>query len=568
MKLEGVLTVGLGQKGDGKGPMQAKRATVNCSCHEEPAPRCFALASQVQVEPLAVIAEAGLIPEPPPRASNDGRHEIEEVPESSERCPRCLPLDDVYIEQCYQRILELDSCESRAEIIEGINTILSEMADKAERENGSYTTMVDSMLMLHWTRREGNSTSYDEHMQEHVDTIALLTKAWISNKTFSGRRVRVLDASCGTGKVLEAFLDAMPHRVLRKLRIVANDVSSASIEAAKKTLARFEGKVRIDYTPYDLTQQLPEGRFDLILFSQTLPFICDEKALRDQRLGLALPNESRHITAKRHVLEALMGKVKPGKGDFLLIDEHPMRLSKIPDDFEGIVEDVLFREIFRPISRSTLINDVMKRIDKARFRGHIESFIDREHSMYLIDSTVDKNHARNGCDCTVGSDDTPAEKESQEQIRRIIKRAEGIHQTVVPRLQEFESEDGTTYKPIGANEKRLVIDPQLYDERIDHKPGFWRTNGHYNMVVISDLMHQVGIDGYRCVIEKLKRSGKVGPGSALLFIDKWPPPPESLNPVGNSDARTFIFNAFDDHVFLGSIRCGDKYGYLYVVRNL
>ncbi len=558
----------VGHKGDGKGPERPK--TLACSCHEENhshSGRCFGSAGQLQVEPIADIAQVSTIIANLPPASNDEVH-ADELPDSSRQCARCAPLDDKYIGDCYQRILDLRSCSSKVEVMEGIEGILSEMADKAQRENGSYTTMVDSMLMLHWTRREGNSTSYDEHMQEHVDTIAVLAKAWLASKSMGGKKIRVLEASCGTGKVLEAFLDAMPPKMLRKLRIVANDVSSAAIEATKKTLARFEGKVRIEYTRHDLTQGLPEGRFDLVILSQTLPFICDEKALRDQRLGLALPNESRHITAKRHVLEALIGKLKAGKGDFLLIDEHPMKLSKVPDDFESIVEDMLFREIFRPISRSTLINDVMKRIEKARFRGHYESFIDRQHSMYLIDSTLVKNNHRTSYDSSAPDVQFRGERGGVDDNRRIIRRAESIHHMLVPRLQEFEGEEGTQYKALMNGQKTLLIDPQFYDEKVDHKPGFWRTNGHYDMVVISDLVHEVGIDGYRCVIEKLKRSGKVGPGSTLLFIDKWPAPSESLNPVGNNDARTLIFNAFDDHVFLSSIRCGDRYGYLYVVRQL
>jgi hypothetical protein len=201
--------------------------------------------------------------------------------------------------------------------------------------------------------------------------------------------------------------------------------------------------------------------------------------------------------------------------------------------------------------------------------------------MYAINSTSVRNHDISSNDLSCGCESPPsgvlemkeaaeASKEEVDEdryIKKITSRMEVIHPEIVARLQEFEGTNGTVFKPIQAGEKRLLINKKFYDEHIDHKPGFWRTNGHYNLVTIAGLAHHLGPEGYRCLIEKLHKSNKIGPGSALLFIDTFPAPPGSSDPMGNSDARSLVFSA-DDHVFCGSVRYGNKYGYLYVVKEL
>lgn len=515
------------------------------------------------------------------------RSGISEIPrdcrETAGQDTKCHPPDDVYIGECYRRILALEGTGSRHEIIAGINRIFSDMAKTAETENRSYTSMIDSLLMLHWTRREGDSTSYDKHMQAHVDAISVLIRAMMKNKPI-GKKFRIFDASCGTGKVLEATLDSLSKKSLRKVRIVANDVSAAAIEETRRTLAKFGPKLKVEYTRHDLTQELPQGRFDLIILSQTLALICDEKALRDKRLGREVPYESRHNTAKRKLLENLFGKVKVDQGEFWLIDEDPMRLSELPEHFQGIVEETLFREIFTECPKTTLVNEVMKRINAARFRAHAECYIDRRHAMYLITSTAVRSHdiGNEGSDLSCGLETIPpsgileikqpanATKEQFDEeryVKKIIGRMQMIHPEIAARLQTFEGPTGTVFKSIQEGEKKLVINKQFYEENIRNKPGFWRTNGHYNLVVISGLAHELGQEDYRCLIEKLHRSKKIGPGSAVLFVDTFPAPPGSEKPMGNMDARTLVFSQ-DNHVFCGSVRYGHKYGYLYVVKDI
>ncbi|MFH0884419.1 MAG: class I SAM-dependent methyltransferase [Candidatus Micrarchaeota archaeon] len=574
MKLEGGGALDVAHKGDGKDLLNRRSPAGK----EDPKRSDGFASAHPQVEP-AVLLPTQVIHDEHTKPVND-QTRITGPSEERESCEgKCHPPDDRYIGECYQRILGIDNSGTRSEVIAGINEILSEMANTAETDNCSYASMVCSLLMLHWTRKEGDSTSYDKFMQEHVEAIIVLIKAMMKNKQI-GAKFRILDASCGTGKVLEAVLDAMPKKALRRLRIVANDVSAAAIEETEKTLAKYGSKLKVEYRRYDLTQDLPDGRFDLIILSQTLALICDEKALRDKRLGREVPYESRHNTAKRKLLEALFAKVKPGKGEFWLIDEDPMRLSELPEDFYGIVEDTLFREIFTECNKKTLVNEVMKMIKESRFKAHVECYIDRKHIMYLINSTSIRNHdisSDQSCGCDTPQSivpgmfdaaDVPNEEQDDDRyIKKITSRMRVLHPEIAARLQLFEGANGTIFKPIQEGEKMLPINRNFYDTYIDHKPGFWRTNGHYNLVIIAGLAHHLGPEGYRCLIDKLHKSNKIGPGSALLFIDTFPAPPGSPEPMGNSDARSLVFSA-DNHVFCGSVRYGDKYGYLYVVKEL
>jgi SAM-dependent methyltransferase len=476
------------------------------------------------------------------------------------------PPDEDYIHGCYERILALNDGRPLSEVKKGIEGILFEMAEKAEREGRSYTLMANGALMLHWTRGEGESTSYDGFMQEHLNAIKTLVTAWMKNRVPGGGKINVLDVSCGTGASLEAVLDTLPPKLFKKIRVTANDASSASLEVARKRMQKYAGRVRsIEFTQFDLTQQLPKGKFDLIICSQTLPFINDEAALRAQRLGRSLPSESRHTTAKKRGLERLVAKLKPDKGELLLIDEHPMKLSSTPDTFDSMVESTLFGEIFRKIGRGLLINEVLKRVGSARFEGHLETPIDRVHSMFLMAYRNESPVAgrRHGGHHFYGDP-------NDGDVRTIIRRMEGMHPELVRRLQTFEAPNGTVYKRIGEDDRRLVIDQDHYREKIEgtRAGGYWRTNGHFDLVVVPNLIHVVGMDGYRTLIEKLKKSEKAGPGAAMLFIDEWPAPQRCDNPVGNTDARTMVLNTFDDHVFCGSVRVGNKYGYLYLVRSL
>jgi SAM-dependent methyltransferase len=481
---------------------------------------------------------------------------VEPIAQLRSNCP-----DDGFIDHCYGMLLELrsaaeaapDQREGREQLRIGLTDLLEEMAG----HHGSYNASVDSLLMRHWVeKRDGGVRPYDEHMKDHVDAIRSLFRSWTADRYRNGRTLKIFDASCGTGKVLEAFLDSLPPEMLSRVQVVANDLSSDALEAAKETLARFnDGGLKITFTRHDIMTDLPPGKFDVVMLSQTLPFIVDERALRDQRLQRSVPQEKRHLTAKGKAIEGLVKKLKPQTGEFLLIDEDPMKLSRTTDDFDGIIENTLFREIFRSVRKDTLIKDVMKKIGFAKFIGHLESFIDREHSMYLMAYT--KNGSRRSQD-------------DKEDELAIIRAMENMHPRLVERFQKFEGDGGTRYLPIGPVDggQRLIIDRDFYGGRIKGNSFYWSKNGSNNLVVVNGLVHELGVEGYKSLIENLKRSKKAGPGASLLFIDKWPPSRSAQMRVSNSDARSLAMDAFDDHVFAAAYRSGSIYGYLYLIRDL
>jgi SAM-dependent methyltransferase len=472
--------------------------------------------------------------------------------------------DDGFIDECYNRLLDLrGSCASRAELRQGLSELLEEIAV----HSGSYSAMVDNLLMKHWLERKDNGlVPYDEHMKEHVEAIKTLFKAWTKDRYSGLPKIRIFDASCGSGKALEAFLESLPPEVLGRVEVVANDVSSASLEAAAKTLGRFKGRLhrKIEFTRYDVTRELPPRQFDIVIFSQTLPFIVDEGTLREQRLGRTLrTDENRHLTAKTTLMRALVKKtLKPGSGELLLIDEDPMKLTEPPDDVDGLIERVLFGEIFREVSESQMI-DKMKEISSARFLGQVKSSIDRRHDMYLM-AYSKAPKAKRVLDAE--NDDRDDMLRSREDEMRILHAMENIHPVLVGRLEKFDGNGTPLYKQVDSG-TRLVIDPDYYSQKIADSPSYWKKNGSNSLVVVRGMMHELGLHSYKRLIDNIKASRKAEPGAAFLFIDRWPAPSESMDPVSNTKARR-LMNGYDDHAFAASIRSGNSYGYLYFIRHV
>jgi hypothetical protein len=153
----------------------------------------------------------------------------------------------------------------------------------------------------------------------------------------------------------------------------------------------------------------------------------------------------------------------------------------------------------------------------------------------------------------------------------IVRHMENTYPYLADRLKGFRSE---AFRPVTGT--RLVIDRKKYDEEIKGNSNFWKKNGTNDLVIISGLVHELGEDGYLGLIKSLKQSGKVKPGSLLLFIDPYYTREELLqnkelmdsmpNLIGNSDARLKIFKS-TEHGFLTSYRSGNKYGYLYLVKD-
>ncbi|MEW6721731.1 MAG: class I SAM-dependent methyltransferase [Candidatus Micrarchaeota archaeon] len=464
--------------------------------------------------------------------------------------------DDAYIEQCYSRVVQAKAeADSNSDLRDRLGSLLTEVANRQGK--GSYSGTVVKLLMRHWLERdETGRTSYDGHMEHHTEAIRVLFSAWVRDRYSDFRSLKILDASCGSGKVLEAFLDSLPVGLLPRVQVVANDISISALEATKAAMERFEGQVKMRYSRYDISREMPPGSYDVVLFSQTLGLISDDKMLRGQRLQQHVPSDNRrHIAAKTGLLAALHTKAKRGTGEVLIVDEDPMQFSKNVDDFDDVVEDVLFREIFRPISKLLLIEKT-KKIPHSQFLADLECIIDREHAMYLIASK-----RVNGSDRAEQNGRDISEHDSE-----IVQAMERMHPVLVRRFEEFGN-GHQRFKPIppDGDSLRLVIDYDYYRQRIQGNPSYWVKNGGRDLVIVSGLAHEIGLDAYTRLIENLRRSKKAGPGAALLFIDTWPMP-QKKNAVRNSHARE-AFESFQDHEFVATYRSGTRYGYLYVIKE-
>lgn len=83
----------------------------------------------------------------------------------------------------------------------------------------------------------------------------------------------VLDAGCGSGRVTEALLERLPAG-----GVIAFDMSPAMVEAARRRLARFGGRVR--YLVGDLQEPIPlEAPVDAVLSTATFHWVLDHDRL-------------------------------------------------------------------------------------------------------------------------------------------------------------------------------------------------------------------------------------------------------------------------------------------------
>ena len=493
-----------------------------------------------------------------------GREAVEPLrgdiaPPAAQSRPSIIP-NDGYIDYCYERVKKLrDTARSKEELQDGLDEILHEMA----RTPGRYNSMVVNLLMKHWmAAREEGTSPYSTHMKDHVAAIKTLISAWSKGKYAHMPKLKIFDASCGDGQVLEAFLDTLPPAMLKRVEVIANDISSASLDIARETLKRFQGKVKIEFTRFDITKELPNKQFDVVLLSQTLPFIVEEATLRNRRLELTMPqDENRHNTAKVVLLKTIMKRlVRPETGELLIIDEMPMKftMSRNPDTDKAI-EEQLFREVFRGVDEETVISR-MKGIKSAKYLGQLKTPIDHDHEMYLMAYTKTLKKP------------APEVRDDREDELRIIHSMERVHPILVQRLRDFPGNGTTPYKVIDGGGSRLVIDPVYYRDRIADNPSYWKKNGSNNLVIFRGLMHELGVrqsedglDGpYTRLIKNLFKSRKAEAGAAFLFIDTYPKPGGKPEPTGNTKAREFM-KLYDDHQFVASFREGNNFGYLYLV---
>ncbi len=461
--------------------------------------------------------------------------------------------DSIYVDDCYRRITELKTSVGNQklgldDLKAGIERILDEIATK----DGSYSATVNSLLMRHWTSRgEDGQTRYDKHMAEHVAAIQCLTSAWLGNlwtRLKNGSApIKILDATCGTGTVLQTILNTIPElqitgasSLASRISVMANDLSVASIESAKRLLSHFSA--HIEYTQVDILAQVPkENKFDIVILSQTLPFLGDDTVLKAGRVGSAHEPAKHHLAVKTTVLEKLLGRVKPFTGQLIVIDEHEQILTETGFTPDDVVESVLFNAIFMKVDKETLIQ-TLRHLPGSRFRGQLETPIDKRHHMYLIATErLPKKGEGSGMDS----------ERDEDKVRRVLGE---IHPFLVERLRSMGITESKKRMNYGAT---LTIGPANIGET-----GEWRKNGFHDTLVLSGITHTQKIDGLNSVLDRMMTLRRITPGSAILLVDRWSAG-RSPNEVSNREFRERM-GIRADMTFLSSYRSGEVFGYLYL----
>ncbi len=108
------------------------------------------------------------------------------------------------------------------------------------------------------------------------DAVAAPQERWgrsvLERLTLRGDEL-ALDAGCGSGRVTEALIEALPNG-----RVIALDASPSMIEAARTRLARFGD--RVTYVVADLIEPLPlEEPVDVIVSTATFHWVPDHDRL-------------------------------------------------------------------------------------------------------------------------------------------------------------------------------------------------------------------------------------------------------------------------------------------------
>lgn len=115
---------------------------------------------------------------------------------------------------------------------------------------------------------------------------------------------RVLDAGCGTGLLTLSLLKA----VSRPVRVTAVDLSSSSIETAKKAVAeRFGRASKITFTQADvLALPFANGSFEMIVTSGALEYVPLQDGLKEMARVLAPGGYMLHLPVRPSPVSKLL----------------------------------------------------------------------------------------------------------------------------------------------------------------------------------------------------------------------------------------------------------------------
>lgn len=383
----------------------------------------------------------------------------------------------------------------------------------------------------------------------------------------------ILEMSCGTGTVIKLLCEGLAsndRKLLKSLRITANDISGDMQEKAREKLESRDWKQRprsLEFTQSDVRDLTIGGNFDTAILSQTLHLISDLALLDKERRGVIERKEDneKHRDAKLTAIRNAFSKLA-SDGHFILIDEWPAKITSKPI-VEPLISSV-FYDIFRPVKDRESFISIMKEVPQACFVGEVKARIDRDHQMYMVIYRKDPDRVKADRKSLPSAGELQ-DSELRDGIEIARKRAVArIYDAFVATDRHFIE----NYRPLpGETAIWTNFIPLKAEEMFEFRRDMLGTmdsvlgNRKYNAIVLGQVLHELAEERRRELVGKAISS--LNSGGSLLFINEWPAEP-AQHPISTKEFR-HVENR-DSLIFEGALRqtimpgfSSGMYGYLY-----
>lgn len=381
---------------------------------------------------------------------------------------------------------------------------------------------------------------YDQHMLEHEKAMRFLIRQLMGIESALGGgpllKDRMLEASCGTGTVIQLLCQEYGWERAAGFDITANDISEEMKEIAKRKLAGYPASV--EFTSENLNSlEFPRESFGTLILSQTLHLITDEDVLAQERARNYMHiSGKRHLGAKTKVLQGALNLIEPG-GTIIIIDEWPALLTDKAGPL-GAGFAYLFNDGLRPIDDKALRYAVMGRMPRVRFVADTNVPIDADHTMHLM---VFRKEGWSG------------NQELQIPVHAHVNERMEAARKVLGALCAMDPQFLESNRPQNGEEPWINYIPLAWGDMlfIDESNIGSIGTGH-GCIVLDRCLHEIDRDARRDLLEKA--AGSIAVGGSLIIAAEWEYPAGSTSPIKRGSFNHLMDELSKNLIFQGEVR--------------